>query len=475
MPIHFDNSFAKLPPQFFSPQLPTKVAAPSMIKFNASLATEMGIGSDDLTANMLAGNNIPDGATPIATAYSGHQFGGFSPHLGDGRAILLGEVISPNGSRHDLQLKGSGKTMFSRNGDGRANIGAVIREYVVSEAMHALNIPTTRALAAVTTGDMVQRETATPGAVLARVASSHIRVGTFQFHYARRDKAALQTLTDYVVKRHYPDADGPIGMLAQVIDSQANLVAKWMGVGFIHGVMNTDNMSIAGETIDYGPCAFMDNYHPETVFSSIDRHGRYAFANQPKIALWNLSQLAQTLVPLVGEAGIPMIETALNRFDDLFAAEFATVFGQKLGLLAPKPADAALVEDILNVMADSGVDFTLLFTHLTTSLQTGDASAARALFDDPRDFDVWLEAWRLRVDDWQKDTRIAAMALANPVYIPRNHRLETVINAANSGDYAPFKELIQVLAKPFDHRPEFDAYALPPKPEQVIHATFCGT
>ncbi len=475
MPVQFDNSFARLPPQFFSPQLPTKVAAPKLVKYNKELAMELGVVDDDLTPNMLVGNDIPVDATPIATAYSGHQFGGFSPHLGDGRAILLGEIITPKEDRFDLQLKGSGKTMFSRNGDGRANIGAVIREYVVSEAMHALNIPTTRALAAVTTGDMVQRETATPGAVLARVASSHIRVGTFQFHYARRDKDSLQTLTDYVINRHYPDADGPIEMLAQVIENQAKLVAKWMGVGFIHGVMNTDNMSISGETIDYGPCAFMDTYHPETVFSSIDRNGRYAYANQPKIALWNLSQLAQTLVPLVGEAGISGIEQALGSFDTLFANEFSKVFGCKLGLMGAALGDAALVEDILMILAESNVDFTLFFSHLTSHAITEDASNARALFDDPRGFEDWLTCLETRSATAPKAERVKMMQAANPVYIPRNHRVEQVIEAANIGDYAPFETLQRVLSKPFERRAEFDAYELPPRPEEVVRATFCGT
>lgn len=475
MPIQFDNSFARLPPQFFSPQLPTKVAAPKMVKYNEALADELGIPNGDLTPNMLAGNDIPQGATPIATAYSGHQFGGFSPHLGDGRAILLGEIITPKGTRFDLQLKGSGQTMFSRNGDGRANIAAVIREYVVSEAMHALNIPTTRALAAVTTGDMVQRETATPGAVLARVASSHIRVGTFQFHYARQDKAALETLTDYVINRHYPDADGPIEMLTQVIERQAKLVAKWMGVGFIHGVMNTDNMSIAGETIDYGPCAFMDAYHPETVFSSIDRNGRYAFANQPKIALWNLSQLAQTLVPLVGEDAIPEIEAALNRFDDTFAVAFNTVFNKKLGFKNPQPEDKPLIENLLKIMAESQIDFTLMFSSLTRIAHSGDASDTRALFEDPRSFDTWLAKWTERAQCENPVTRGLSMQAANPVYIPRNHRVEEVIQSATAGDYTKFEKLMDVLAEPYNYHANYDAFELPPKPEEQVHATFCGT
>lgn len=469
MPIQFDNSFARLPAQFFSPQLPTRVAGPKRVKYNAVLASELGIPDGALTDNMLAGNKLPDGATPIATAYAGHQFGGFSPQLGDGRAVLLGEIIGPDGTRRDMQLKGSGPTMFSRNGDGRANIGAVIREYVVSEAMHALGIPTTRALAAVTTGDHIRRDDITPGAVLTRIASSHIRVGTFQFHYARQDKSALQTLVDYVIGRHYPDASGPTEMLAQVADKQAQLIAKWMGVGFIHGVMNTDNMSIAGETIDYGPCAFMDDYHPDTVFSSIDRQGRYAFSNQPKIALWNLSQLAQALVPLVGEAGIPAVENVLNRFEATFAAEYAKVFGRKLGLQQSRPEDAGLVADLLGIMAAGNVDFTLMFSALTD-----DPASSVALFDDPQGIKDWLTRWHLRTNNAAGECRVLMRAV-NPVYIPRNHRLEEVIEAANSGDYEPFEQLMHVLAQPFRRNPAFDAFEHPPTPGQIVHATFCGT
>ncbi len=475
MPIQFDNSFAQLPPQFFSPQLPTKVVAPKLVKVNTHLAAEIGIPDAALTPEILAGNDIPDGATPIATAYAGHQFGGFSPQLGDGRAILLGEIISPSGARHDLQLKGSGPTMFSRNGDGRANIGAVIREYVVSEAMHSLGIPTTRALAIVTTGAQIQRETATPGAVLARVASSHIRVGTFQFHYARQDRAGLRTLTDYVIERHFPGATGPIEMLAQIIEKQAHLVAKWMGVGFIHGVMNTDNMSIAGETIDYGPCAFMDEYHPETVFSSIDRRGRYAFANQPKIALWNLSQLAQTLVPLVGEAAIPDIEAALDGFDKIFSRAFDDVFNKKLGFKNSQPEDKSLIEDLLVIMAESQIDFTIMFSMLTRMASRGDTKDARAIFDDPSAFDGWLTRWTQRAQCENPIKRSLLMQAANPVYIPRNHRLEEVIQAANLGDYTKFEKLMEVLAQPFDYHAGHKDFEAPPKPKEIVRATFCGT
>ncbi len=458
MTIPFDNSFVNLPSSFYMSQDPVPVAAPALVKFNHALAAEIGVSTDDFPVDVLAGNTVPKGAMPLAAAYAGHQFGGFSPQLGDGRAVLLGEVIGPDGIRRDIQLKGAGRTYFSRGGDGRATIGPVLREYLVSEAMHALGVPTTRALAAVTTGEPVQRETPLPGAVLTRVAHSHLRVGSFQFHYARQDKAALETLTEYALARHYPEAKGPLGLLDAVVATQAKLIAKWMGLGFIHGVMNTDNSAISGETIDYGPCAFMDVYHPETVFSSIDRQGRYAYATQPKIALWNLSQLAQTLVPLVGE--VEPLEASLGRFDDIYATEFTRIFTAKLGLAAQ---DVDFIVATLKMMSDEGVDFTLFFRRLAYGQKIND------LFEAPATADGWLNEWELR------RSSKANMEAVNPVFIPRNHRVEAALEAAAQGDFAPFKKLHAVLANPFNEQPENAKYEAPPTEEERVLATFCGT
>ncbi|NOR64271.1 MAG: YdiU family protein, partial [Rhodobacteraceae bacterium] len=371
---------------------------------------------------------------------------------------LLGEVVGPDGIRRDIQLKGAGRTYFSRGGDGRAAIGSVLREYLVSEAMYALGVPTTRALAAVTTGEPVQRETPLPGAVLTRVAHSHLRVGSFQFHYARQDKAALETLAEYARARHYPEVEGPLGLLDAVVAAQAKLIAKWMGLGFIHGVMNTDNSSISGETIDYGPCAFMDAYHPETVFSSIDRQGRYAYANQPKIALWNLSQLAQTLTPLVG--AVEKLEASLGRFDDIYAAEFTRIFTAKLGLAAQ---DVDFIVATLKMMADEGVDFTLFFRRLAYGQEIG------GLFESPATAEAWLAEWHLR------KSPTTDMKAVNPVFIPRNHRVEAALSAAEQGDFASFEKLHAVLANPFKEQPENAEYETPPTEEERVLATFCGT
>lgn len=456
--IPFDNSFVNLPKSFYMRQNPVPVAAPELVTFNHALAAEIGVSADDFPVEVLAGKAVPEGAAPLAAAYAGHQFGGFSPRLGDGRAVLLGEVVGPDGIRRDLQLKGAGRTYFSRGGDGRAAIGPVLREYLVSEAMHALGVPTTRALAAVTTGEPVQRETPLPGAVLTRVARSHLRIGSFQFHYARQDKAALEVLAEYARARHYPEAKGPLGLLDGVISAQAKLIAKWMGLGFIHGVMNTDNVSIAGETIDYGPCAFMDSYHPETVFSSIDRKGRYAYANQPKIALWNLGQLAQTLVPLVGD--VALLEASLSRFDDLYAAEFIRIFTAKLGLATP---NVDFITETLKMMADEGVDFTLFFKRLAYGQEID------SLFETPSTAQSWRAEWQKR------HLPEADMKSANPVFIPRNHRIEAALSAAEQGDYAPFETLHAVLTKPFTEQPENAEYETPPTEEERVLATFCGT
>jgi uncharacterized protein YdiU (UPF0061 family) len=419
-------------------------------------------------------------------AYAGHQFGHFVPQLGDGRAILLGEVIDADGVRRDIQLKGSGPTPFSRRGDGRAALGPVLREYVVSEAMAALGVPTTRSLAAVVTGESVMRETMLPGAVLTRVASSHVRVGTFQFFAARGDTDGVRRLADHVIARHYPDAakaDRPYhALLAGVIARQAELVARWLLIGFIHGVMNTDNTSISGETIDYGPCAFMDHYDPATVFSSIDEQGRYAYANQPRIALWNLTRLAECLLPLFSddqEKAIAEAQALLGDFSEKFTAAYQSGLRQKIGLFTARDGDEALVQDLLDAMAQNHVDFTLTFRRLGDAARDPDNDReVRQLFAEPVAFDEWAAHWRKRIGDEPQSVaeRSAAMRAVNPAFIPRNHRIEAIIDAAvNRDDYAPFEELLQVLSKPYQDQPEFADYAEPPKPEQRVLQTFCGT
>ncbi|PZX17697.1 uncharacterized protein YdiU (UPF0061 family) [Palleronia aestuarii] len=470
--LPFDNSYARLPPRFFTPQAPTPVTAPRLLALNRDLAAELGLDADALASpagvEMLAGNRIPDGALPLSQAYAGHQFGGWNPQLGDGRAVLLGEIVA-GGRRVDLQLKGSGPTPYSRMGDGRAWMGPVLREYLVSEAMHAMGIPTTRALAAVATGERVLRERPLPGAVLARVASSHIRVGTFQYFAARQDTDAVEALAHHVIARHYPEAEDAFGLLDAVIGAQARLVAEWMGVGFIHGVMNTDNMSVAGETIDYGPCAFIDAYHPDRVFSSIDQFGRYAYARQPDIAVWNLAQLASCLLPLMGErdAAIARATEMVHTFPARFGDEWLRVFRAKLGLVSTEDGDADLVGGLLDRMAATGADFTLTFRGLADG-------SARAAFAEPAAYDGWAEVYAARRDrdTASEEERAALMARTNPGVIPRNHRIEGVIAAAVAGDLAPFEALHGALSRPFEDQPD---YALPPEPSEVVEATFCGT
>jgi uncharacterized protein YdiU (UPF0061 family) len=476
--ISFDNSYARLPDRFYTRQRPVPVEAPGLIAVNRPLADRLGIALPEdaaATAAIFAGNTLPDGAAPLAQAYAGHQFGGWSPQLGDGRAILLGEVVAPDGARFDIQLKGAGRTPYSRMGDGRAWLGPVMREYIVSEAMAALGIPTTRALAAVTTGEIVLREGAMPGAILARVASSHIRVGTFQYFAARQDNEALQALTEHALARHYPDAEGPEGLLDAVIGAQADLIARWMGVGFIHGVMNTDNMGIAGETIDYGPCAFMDAYHPQTVFSSIDQYGRYAFGNQPQIAVWNLAQLATALLPLMPDqpAAIERFTELVNGFSERFEAAWHTVLRAKLGLSEAQEGDAALAFDLLELMAKGGADFTNTFRTLSGPAPDTAASG----FNDPDALAAWLGRWRARLatDARSDDSRMAAMLATNPAIIPRNHRIEEAISAALANDFTPFERLNTALAHPFDARETHADLATPPTEAERVTRTFCGT
>ncbi len=467
--IAFDNSYARLPERFFTRQAPVPVAAPSLVALNHALAQELAIPPEALSAQVLAGNAVPEGAEPLAQAYSGHQFGNWAGQLGDGRAILLGEVVGARG-RRDIVLKGAGRTPYSRGGDGRAWLGPVLREYVVSEAMAALGVPTTRALGAVLTGEQVMRERALPGAILARVAASHIRVGTFQHFAARGDGEALALLTDYTIARHYPDADGALGLLEAVMHAQADLVAKWLGLGFIHGVMNTDNMALSGETIDYGPCAFMDRFSPTKVFSSIDRMGRYAWNAQPAMAQWNLARLAEALLPLINpdeKAAIEAAQTVLASFDAAFEAARLRVFGAKIGLSQPRPEDSALIDGLLGRMASSGADFTLTFRALAQG------KGAEHLSDSGA-WQSWAPDWQARLAR-QAGNAQAIMNAANPAFIPRNHQIEAMIEAALAGNFAPFHRLNRVLAHPFDSQPDAADLALPPTAGEQVHQTFCGT
>ena len=434
----------------------------------------------------MQGGLVPDSAEPIAMAYAGHQFGHFVPQLGDGRAILLGEIVDRQGVRRDVQLKGSGPTPFSRRGDGRAALGPVLREYIVSEAMTALGIPSTRSLAAVMSGETVARETALPGAVLTRVAASHIRVGTFQFFAARRDLDGLRLLADHVIARHYREAgraDRPyLALLELVTARQAELIARWLLVGFIHGVMNTDNMSIAGETIDYGPCAFMDEYDPGKVFSSIDRQGRYAYGNQPQIATWNLSRFAETLLPLIDDdqqRAVQRAEDVLKGFSDRFDAAYLTGMRQKLGLSTVEDDDLKLVDEFLNLLAADEADFTLAFRWLSDAAGEGASEhPLRSLLHDQQAFEPWVARWRQRLarEPEGPESCRAKMRAVNPAFIPRNHRIEEVIEAAVvAADFTPFEVLLSALARPFEDQPAFAHYMDPPQAHERVCQTFCGT
>ncbi|UWR23825.1 YdiU family protein [Sulfitobacter sp. S190] len=468
MHIPFDNSYATLPEGFYTRLQPTSVASPKLLAFNENLAAELGISGADpkLVARVFGGNEIPQGAAPLAQLYSGHQFGNYNPQLGDGRAILLGEVIDTNGLRRDIQLKGSGRTPYSRGGDGRAWVGPVLREYVVSEAMHALGVPTTRALAAVRTGEDIARETMLPGAVLTRVASSHLRVGSFQVFAHRGQIDDVRTLTDYAIARHAPEADGPLGLLQHVCDRQADLIAAWMSFGFIHGVMNTDNCTISGETIDYGPCAFMDDFHMGRVFSSIDQQGRYAFGNQPNIAVWNMAQFATALIQQIEDkdAAVEAATAIIHAMPARIEVAWARRFAAKIGIRTPRDGDVDLVQRLLDLMQKDGADFTNSFRALGTD-------AARDQFTDRAAYDAWATAHADRIAD--EPDPAGVMRAANPAVIPRNHRIEQMIEAAVAGDMAPFERLMAALATPFE---QTDAeLAKPPAPSEIVAATFCGT
>ena len=489
----FANSYARLPENFYARVDPTPVSAPRLVKLNEELAWNLGLNPQALTSargvDVLVGNTVAEGAEPMALAYAGHQFGHFVPQLGDGRANLLGELLGRDGVRYDIQLKGSGPTPYSRRGDGRAALGPVLREYIVSEAMWSLGVPTTRALSVVTTGETVLRETVLPGAVLTRVAASHLRVGTFEFFAARGDAAATRKLADYAIARHYPGAaleDQPYrALLAGVIARHADLVSDWALIGFIHGVMNTDNTSISGETLDYGPCAFLEEYDPAMVFSSIDRQGRYSYRNQPQAALWNLTRLAEALLPvLIQEAGgheaaVISANDALAAFEPRFKAARVAGLRRKLGLFTEREGDAELAQDLLERMAANRADFTLTFRRICDAAYGPEGDrGVRVLFANPEAYDSWAAAWRLRTqtETISGPVRSAAMRMANPAFIPRNHLVEEALDAAvRSQDFRPFEELLQVLSRPYEDRPDLARYAEPARPGETVHETFCGT
>lgn len=477
----FDNTYLQLPEMFYTKLLPSPVPKPEIVILNTQLAMELGLNfshtSLDNQAELFSGNQIPKSAEPFAQAYAGHQFGHFTI-LGDGRAIVLGEHINPTGQRFDLQFKGSGPTPYSRNGDGRAALGPMLREYIISEAMNALNIPTTRSLAVVTNGNQVYRETALPGAILTRVASSHIRVGTFQFAALKHDKDITQALLDYTIKRHYPEIEEkqnkPLALLEAVVKNQAALVTHWMRVGFIHGVMNTDNMALSGETIDYGPCAFMDTYDPGTVFSSIDHMGRYAYANQPAIVQWNIARLAETLLPLLDaniEKAKELAEEAINGFGALYKENSLSMLRAKVGLFGKHKEDEKLITDLLDWMQKEGADYTNTFLDLTHETPPKGEPYNTCAFKE------WYSRWQARVakNKQSLDSSLALMRTSNPVVIPRNHKVEQVLNAATNGDLHPLKDLLAALQAPYKYNSNLKPYQSPPTPEEKVCQTFCGT
>ncbi|WPC39521.1 protein adenylyltransferase SelO [Clostridium sp. JS66] len=478
---NLDNSYAQLPQSFFTRLNPNPVSSPKLIILNHPLAKSLGFNFEELKDNdgtaIFAGNEIPEGAVPIAQAYAGHQFGHFTM-LGDGRALLLGEQITPKGQRFDIQLKGSGRTPYSRGGDGRAALGPMLREYIISEAMYGLNIPTTRSLAVVTTGETVFREKEEIGAILTRVAASHLRVGTFQYASNWCSVEELRALADYTLKRHFSeihnDEDRYLSMLDEIIRRQASLIAKWQLVGFIHGVMNTDNMTISGETIDYGPCAFMDSYNPETVFSSIDVYGRYSYGNQPNIAAWNLSRLAEALLPLISdneELAVKLAKDAVSSFDDLYHDNWITGMRAKLGIFNIEIEDEALIGKLLSIMEKYGADYTNTFRALTLN------KSDDMMIFDTEEFVKWHEMWQTRLERQKepKESSYELMKSSNPAIIPRNHRVEEALEAAVNGDYSIMEKLNDVLSNPFEYSAKQDEYAKLPKKKNCAYRTFCGT
>lgn len=471
---NFNNSYTKLPKIFYTNQSPTTVRAPKLIIFNHSLASSLGVPLD---LNVFAGNEIPKGAEPLAQAYAGHQFGYFTM-LGDGRAILLGEQITDSGERFDIQLKGSGRTPYSRGGDGRAALGPMLREYIISEAMHALDIPTTRSLAVVTTGETITREENLPGAVLTRVAASHIRVGTFEYasHFGTLED--VRCLADYTITRNFPSIatfeNKYLQLLREVIKRQASLISKWQLVGFIHGVMNTDNMAISGETIDYGPCAFMDVYDPTTVFSSIDTHGRYSYENQPKMAVWNLARFAETLLPFLHDdknKAVSLAQEELAKFESLYQEHWLSGMRAKLGLYNNEVEDLSLIKDILQLMQQHKADYTKTFQSLTFDKNDG-----QILFSSPA-YHHWHERWQARLSRQSnsKDESKELMKSHNPAIIPRNHRVEEALDAANEGDLSKMHQLLNALKNPYGYTTEQEEYSTLPAPEFCHYKTFCGT
>ena len=479
--FNFDNTYIHLPKAFYTKLSPVPVPKPKMVIFNASLATDIGLDvsgrSSDAQAALFGGNNMPKGSEPLAQAYAGHQYGHFTM-LGDGRAIVWGEQITPSGQRLDIQFKGSGPTPYSRGGDGRAALGPMLREYIISEAMHALNIPTTRSLAVVTNGEKVYREIGLPGAILTRIASSHIRVGTFQYAALQQDIEIIQPLVDYTIERHYPeikeDHNKPLSLLKAVIEKQAELITHWMRVGFIHGIMNTDNMTLSGETIDYGPCAFMDAYDPGTVFSSIDHTGRYAYTNPPAMAQWNLARLAETMLPLFDdetEKATDMAEEAVNGFGEVYKERSLSMLRAKLGLFGARAEDENLITDLLDWMQRQDADYTNTFRDLTKeALPKGEP------YDDET-FKEWYTRWQARLAKNMEPLKfsLSLMRANNPAVIPRNHKVEQVLEAATNGDLQPLKDLLATLQEPYKTRSDLNPYQSPPKPEERVHQTFCGT
>ncbi|SDB14207.1 Uncharacterized conserved protein YdiU, UPF0061 family [Desulfonatronum thiosulfatophilum] len=479
---NFDNSYARLPETLFVRLNPIPVRESRLVVFNRALAEFLGLNADALAgeggAAIFAGNRIPEGAEPLAQAYAGHQFGYFSI-LGDGRAILLGEQVTPRGERLDIQFKGSGRTPFSRRGDGRAALGPMLREYIISEAMNGFGIPTTRSLAVVTTGEPVFRETPQTGAILTRVAASHIRFGTFEYLAAQGDRNTIRVLADYTLRRHYPDLDKTenpyLALLRAVLERQASLVAKWLHVGFIHGVMNTDNMTLSGETIDYGPCAFMDAYDPETVFSSIDKDRRYAYGNQPQIAQWNLSRFAETLLPLIApdqKTAVTLAQEAISSFSEIFERAWLAGMRAKIGLFNEKAPDKSLIQELLSCMHKNQADYTNTFRDLASE-RLPDAP----VFQDPA-FQSWHERWMARLSE-QADSREESRVLMqarNPAVIPRNHKVEEALEAAvERNDLSVMNRLVEVLSRPYESSPEHAEYCLPPEPSERVYQTFCGT